>query len=198
MTVDWQIASLGWDDSPRIDLNTQRREEQRRVFVRARRKALMLLCLTVYAGAVLAPATVSVIGMHAEAQSVGHNIVNTDGQILQLQQSVAQLDARESAWRGYQDQQRRRRSWGDALATVAAACPANVYLDQLRVDGVSSKVTITGTANDVTFVNNFVTGLQRSSAFQSVVLTETSTDPTLAQQRMRFKIDALCNLPLGN
>jgi len=198
MTVDWQIASLGWDDSARIDLNVQRREGQRRVFVRARRKGLLITCVVVYALAVLTPSTMSIIGQRHASQALAHQITETDGKIKNLQQMAGDLDTRQLQWKQYQATERVRRSWGDALAAIAAASPAKVYLDHIQVDSQTGAIVITGASDDARFLNSFVLGLQRSTAFSNVTLSESSTDPTLAQAQLRFKIDAVCSLPLAN
>ena len=198
MTVDWQIASLGWDDSPRIDLNVQRREFQRRVFMRARRKGLMITCIVVYAVAILTPSTMSLVGTRSAAQGLAYQITATDSKIKNLQQLAGDLDSRQLQWKQYQSGERVRRSWGDALASVAAACPGNVYLDHIQIDAQSGAIVITGNCDSATFLNGFVVRLQQSSAFVDVTLSESSTDPTLTQEKLRFKIDAVCNLPLTN
>jgi len=198
MTVDWQIASLGWDDAARIDLNVQRREGQRRVFIRARRKGLMIVCIAVYAVAILTPSTMSIIGQRNAAQGLAHQISDTNGKIKNLQQLAGDLDSRQLQWKQYQATERVRRSWGDALAAVAAACPGKVYLDHIQVDSQSGAIVITGASDDAQFLNSFVLQLQQSAAFSNVTLSESSTDPTLTQGQLRFKIDAVCSLPLSN
>lgn len=197
-TVDWQIASLGWDDSPRIDLNVQRREEQRRVFVLARRKSLMIVCIAVYAGAILAPWTMSIFGLRREAQSLAGQVAATQLKIEDLQTQANTLDTREQQWRQYQNRRRERRSWGDALSTIAAACPSDVYLDHMQIEAQSGSITISGSCASAANMEAFVTRMQGTNAFQSVTLTETTTDPTTPAQGLRFKVNAVCNLPLAS
>lgn len=197
MAVNWQIASLGWDDSPRIDLNVNRREEQRRVLVRTRRKLLLLLCAGAYAGAVLCPWTMSIFSLRKQAASLKTKVAQTDGKIAQLKQMASDLDGKQIEWQRYQAALRERKSWGDAIATVAAACPNGVYLDDLHIDGQSRLITIGGSSKGVAYASAYVAALQRSTAFADVRLTETTTDPTTPAEELRFKIGGRCTLPLN-
>src|SRR3569833_4009932 len=167
MSIDWQISSLGWDDSPRIDLNVLRRDGQRRVFVRAQRKALMIVSIVFYAVAVLTPATMSIVGMRSTARGLTHQISETNGKIKDLQKMAGDLAAREMQWKQYQAMERVRRSWGDAFAAVAAASPGHIYLDHTQLDSQTGAVVITGSSDGATYLNTFVTQIQRSPAFNN-------------------------------
>ena len=198
--VNWQIVGRDSEEIPRIDIDRDRRDAQKKIYTASRRTSLVLCGVLLFAATVSTPVTTDFFQQRRELSEVTHMRGAMDHRVKGLSSLSTSLDADQAAWRQHHSRDAQRHGWGDLLYSIAAAVPPTVYLDDLQIQGrvSGSPIVLQAETQNMSSIRPFVDTLSQSPQIMGPRLTETNGDPTDKQLPIRFRLDMAGQMPLSN
>ena len=194
--MEWQVSAFGWDEMCRVDLNRDRREIQRAIFTRAKRCGFVIGLLLLLAGAVFLPTTMRCLAMQQTTQSILRKTAFLVSRTTAMNTATSVLQSEQESYRTALAARARRKVWGDLLASIAAAAPHGIYLNSLQIDSMTWRLQVSGTADDLGVINQFMQQMNQSPAITNANIVQTGLDENAGRQ-VRFQASALSGLTMG-